>query len=56
METELKLNKDTGQILAFEGTEQVGLIDFTFEGNTMSITHTRTFPGHEGKGVALEEI
>ncbi len=52
METELKINKNSGQILAFEGSEQVGLIDFTFEGNTMSITHTRTFPSHEGKGVA----
>ncbi len=52
METELRINKDSGQILAFEGIEQVGLIDFSFEGNVMSITHTRTFPGHEGKGVA----
>ncbi len=52
METEIKINKDFGQVLAFEGSEQVGLIDFTYEGNTMSITHTRTFPGHEGRGVA----
>ncbi len=52
MKTELKINKDTGKVLAFEGSEQVGLIDFTFEGNTLSINHTRTFSGHEGKGVA----
>ncbi len=52
MEIELKISKDSGQILAYEGNEQVGLIEFTIEGNTMSINHTRTFPDHEGKGIA----
>ncbi len=52
METKLKISKDSGQVLAFEGSEQVGLIDFTVSGNIMSIHHTRTFPGHEGKGIA----
>ncbi len=52
METELKINKDSGQVITIDGAEQVGLLDFTFEGNTMSINHTRTFPGYEGRGVA----
>ncbi len=52
METKLQLSNEAGQALAFDGDEQVGLIDFTFEGNIMSIIHTRTFPGHEGRGVA----
>ncbi len=33
METEQKINKDSDHILVFEESEQVGLIDFTFEGN-----------------------
>ncbi len=52
METELKISKDSGKVVAVSDTEQVGQIDFVFEGNVMVINHTVTFPGHEGKGIA----
>jgi len=52
METQITTTPDGGQVQAFENEQQVGLIDFTLEGGVMSINHTRTFPGHEGKGVA----
>ncbi len=52
METRITTTPDGGQVQAFEGGQQVGLIDFSLENGVMSINHTRTFPGHEGKGVA----
>lgn len=52
METQITTTLDGGQLQAFEGDQQVGLINFTLENGVMSINHTRTFPGHEGKGVA----
>lgn len=52
METTIKTNNQGGKVLAYEGEEQIGQIDFSFRGNILSVDHTNTFEGHEGQGVA----
>lgn len=52
METKITVNGRDGIVQAFENEVQVGQIDFIFNGESLSIEHTRTFGGHEGKGVA----
>jgi len=41
-----------GKVSAFNEGTQVGQLDFIFINDGLSIEHTRTFKGHEGKGVA----
>lgn len=52
METKVIVNNEGGVVKAFENEIQVGQIDFIFIEGGLSIEHTRTFEGHQGKGVA----
>lgn len=52
METNITINNNEGIVKAFEEEKQVGQIDFTITDSLLSIEHTRTFEGSEGKGVA----
>ena len=52
METNITINNNEGIVKAFEEEKQVGQIDFTITDSVLSIEHTRTFEGSEGKGVA----
>jgi len=52
MEIEVKVNNVGGTVKAVEDDTQVGQLDFVFIKDGISIDHTRTFHGFEGKGVA----
>lgn len=52
MEVKVTVNNDGGTVTAYEEGIQVGQLDFVFMQGDLSIEHTRTFKGHEGKGVA----
>lgn len=52
MEVKVTVNNDGGTVTAYEEGTQVGQLDFVFMQGDLSIEHTRTFKGHEGKGVA----
>lgn len=52
MEVKVTVNNDGGTVMAYEEGTQVGQLDFVFMQGDLSIEHTRTFKGHEGKGVA----
>ncbi len=52
MEIKINVNNNNGEVKAFEGDNQVGQLDFAFIPDGLSIEHTRTFEGNEGKGIA----
>lgn len=52
MEVKIKVTNNSGMVLAYEGEEQIGQLDFSFKDNVMSIEHTHAFKGYEGQGVA----
>ena len=55
METTIVADNTKGQVLAFDGKEQVGQLDFTFKGQVMSIDHTQAFKKSMGIGALLVE-
>ncbi|WP_025875989.1 GNAT family N-acetyltransferase [Prevotella corporis] len=52
MNTTLTTQGKEGKVIAQEGSEQVGELNFLLDNGVVVITHTRAFDGHEGKGVA----
>jgi len=52
METKITVTKANGTVMAFEGDTQVGRLEFDFIQDGLSIEHTYTFKGYEGRGVA----
>lgn len=52
MEIKVTVNNENGSVMAFEDENRIGRLDFVFIQNGISIEHTRTFEGNEGKGVA----
>ncbi len=51
-EVKVLVGEGGGQVLVFEDGEQVGDLDFALNGQVLSIDHTHTYKGHEGKGIA----
>ena len=49
METKIETTNTGGKVLAYDGDELVGRLEFSFDGNVMSIDHTYAFK--EGMGV-----
>lgn len=55
METKIVADNTNGQVLAYDGEEQVGQLNFTFKGQVMSIDHTHAFKKGMGIGTLLVE-
>lgn len=55
METTIVADNTKGQVLAYDGEEQVGQLNFTFKGQVMSIDHTEAFKKGKGIGALLVE-
>lgn len=53
METKIETTNTGGKVLAYDGDELVGRLDFSFDGNVMSIDHTYSFKKGMGIGGAL---
>ena len=49
METKIETTNTGGKVLAYDGDELVGRLDFSFKGNVLSIDHTYAYK--EGMGV-----
>ena len=49
METKIETTNTGGKVLAYDGDELVGRLDFSFKGNVLSIDHTYAYK--EGIGV-----
>jgi predicted GNAT family acetyltransferase len=49
METKIETTNTGGKVLAYDGEELVGRLDFSFKGNVLSIDHTHAYK--EGIGV-----
>ena len=49
METEIETTNTGGKVLAYDGDELVGRLDFSFKENVLSIDHTYAYK--EGMGV-----
>lgn len=49
METKIETTNTAGKVLAYDGEELVGRLDFTFDRNIMSIEHTYAY--RKGMGV-----
>ena len=49
METKIETTNTGGKVLAYDGDELVGRLDFSFKGNVLSIDHTHAYK--EGIGV-----
>ena len=49
METKIETTNTGGKVLAFDGEELVGRLEFSFDGNVMSIDHTYAF--NKGMGI-----
>lgn len=49
METKIETTNTAGKVLAYEGEELVGRLDFIFDRNIMSIEHTYAY--RKGMGV-----
>ena len=43
METKIETTNTGGKVLAYDGDELVGRLEFSFDGNVMSIDHTYAF-------------
>ena len=53
METKIETTNTGGRVLAFDGEELVGRLEFSFDGNVMSIDHTYAFKKGMGIGGVL---
>jgi predicted GNAT family acetyltransferase len=53
METKIETTNAGGKVLVLDGEKLVGLLEFTFEGNVMSIEHTYAYKKGMGVGGAL---
>ena len=53
METEIETTNTGGKVLAYDGEELVGRLEFSFDGNVMSIDHTYAFKKGMGIGGVL---
>lgn len=49
METKIETTNTGGKVLALDGEELVGRLEFSFDGNVMSIDHTYAF--NKGMGI-----
>ena len=49
METKIETTNIGGKVLAYDGGELVGRLEFSFDGNVMSIDHTYAF--NKGMGI-----
>ena len=49
METKIETTNTGGKVLALDGEELVGRLEFSFDGNVMSIDHTYAFK--KGMGI-----
>lgn len=49
METKIETTNQGGEVLAYDGDQIVGQLDFAFDGNVLKIEHTRAYV--EGVGV-----
>ena len=49
METKIETTNTGGKVLAYDGDELVGRLEFSFKGNVLSIDHTYAYK--EGMGV-----
>lgn len=52
MDIKMAINNENGTVSAYDGETQIGQLDFVLLRDAISIEHTRTFEGYEGKGVA----
>ncbi len=52
METKIETTNTGGKVLAYDGEELVGRLEFSFDGNVMSIDHTYAFK----KGVGISGV
>ena len=43
METKIETTNTGGKVLAYDGDELVGRLDFSFKGNVLSIDHTYAY-------------
>lgn len=53
METKIETTNIGGKVLALDGEEIVGRLEFSFDGNVMSINHTYAFKKGMGIGGVL---
>ena len=53
METKIETTNTGGKVLALDGEELVGRLEFSFDGNVMSIDHTYAFKKGMGIGGVL---
>ena len=53
METKIETTNTGGRVLAYNGEELVGRLEFSFDGNVMSINHTYAFKKGMGIGGVL---
>ena len=53
METRIETTNTGGKVLAYDGEELVGRLEFSFDGNVMSIDHTYAFNKGTGIGGVL---
>lgn len=53
METKIETTNTGGRVLALDGDELVGRLEFSFDGNVMSIDHTYAFKKGMGIGGVL---
>ena len=53
METEIEATNIGGKVLAYDGEELVGRLEFSFDRNVMSIDHTYAFKKGMGIGGVL---
>jgi uncharacterized protein len=53
METKIETTNIGGKVLAYNGDELVGRLEFSFDGNVMSIDHTYAFKKGMGIGGTL---
>lgn len=53
METKIETTNKGGKVLAYDGDQLVGQLDFAFKGGVMEIDHTRAFKEGVGVGALL---
>ena len=53
METKIETTNTGGKVLAYDGDELVGRLDFSFKGNVLSIDHTYAYKERIGVGSLL---
>ena len=56
METKIETTNTGGKVLAYDGDELVGRLDFSFKGNVLSIDHTYAYKEGMGVGSLLRSL